>query len=83
MHTGDVKGRGAASLEAMVTRADHVVIVTGINSHGGVRLAKQFARKGRARVWIVRAFGTGLARKVLEDVLAEDEEALRRLARCA
>jgi hypothetical protein len=45
VHTGVVNGSAAAaSLRSMVTRADLVVILTDINSHNGVRIARRQAR---------------------------------------
>jgi hypothetical protein len=82
VHTGNVKGRGADALEAIVRRSDHVIVVTGTNSHGGVRLAKQYAG-GDTRVWIVRACGLNLAKRVLHEVGHRDESTLRQLARAA
>ena len=52
------------------------------NGKGGVRLAKQFAAGG-TRVWIVRACGLALAKRVLEEVGHRDESTLRQLARAA
>jgi hypothetical protein len=68
VHYGDVKGRGADALEGIVHRADHVIVVTGVNSHGGVKLAKQFAHAHGKHVWIMRACGLALAKRVLDDV---------------
>lgn len=82
VHTGNVKGRGADALEAIVRRSDHVIVVTGVNSHGGVKLAKQFAHPA-TRVWIVRACGLALAKKVLEEAGQHGESTLRQLARAA
>ena len=44
-HTGNVHGRGAGELCAVVARSDLVVIVTDHNSHGGVRTAKRLVRQ--------------------------------------
>ena len=71
-HVGDVRGRGAADLRALVARADLVVIVTDQNSHGGARMAKLLARQlGRASVVLSRC---GVARfAALLDALAARE----------
>jgi hypothetical protein len=54
MHTGRVGGRGAARLAGSIERADLVVIVVEVNSHGGALQAKELARRrGRPSV-IVR-----------------------------
>ena len=44
-HTGDITGHGAKALRRLVKRSSFVIILTTINSHGGVQLAKRVARK--------------------------------------
>ena len=44
-HNGDIRGRGADELRRLVERSGLVIILTTINSHGGVQLAKRIARK--------------------------------------
>jgi hypothetical protein len=44
-HFGDVGGRGGARLARSIERADLVLIVIEINSHGGARQAKELARR--------------------------------------
>jgi hypothetical protein len=83
VHYGDVRGRGADALAAIIRRSDHVIVVTGTNSHGGVRLAKQFAHDSGARVWIMRACGLALAKRVLDDIASANDEDLRSIARAA
>lgn len=54
-HTGVVAGRASsAHLRAMVARADLVFILTDINSHNGVQLAKRVARQHHRPVRILR-----------------------------
>jgi hypothetical protein len=53
-HRGRVGGRGAGELEAIVWRADLVVVVTGLNSHGAMYLAKRTAARGRRPALIAR-----------------------------
>ncbi|MFO0760686.1 MAG: DUF2325 domain-containing protein [Byssovorax sp.] len=43
-HNGDMAGRGAADLRALTERVDFLVIVTEINSHGAVIMAKRAAQ---------------------------------------
>ncbi len=83
VHEGDVRGRGSEALAGVVGRADHVFVVTGTNSHGGVRLAKQYARRTGARVWVVRSFGLSIARRVVEELATHGESGLRAIARAA
>jgi hypothetical protein len=68
-HTGNVRGRGAHDLRAVIARSDLVVIVTDHNSHGGVQVAKRMARQlGRISVVLSRC---GIARfGALLDALA-------------
>lgn len=56
-HDGHLDGRGPAQLRSLVERCDLVVIVTRINSHGAVRLARDHARKLGRDPLIVRQFG--------------------------
>lgn len=44
-HNGHLAGRGSSTLEALVDRSDVVVVVTGVNSHGAVWLARRLARQ--------------------------------------
>jgi hypothetical protein len=82
-HEGDVRGRGSEGLAARIGRADHVFVVTGTNSHGGVQMAKKYARRAGARVWIVRSLGLASARRIVEAAGRGDDASLRALARCA
>ncbi len=54
MHEGHVGGRGVLILEGIVARCDVLVIVTELNSHGGVMHAKRLARQSGRRSLIVR-----------------------------
>jgi hypothetical protein len=58
LHTGDVGGRGAEVLTRKVERANLVVIVTEVNSHGGVLLAKKIVRRFGKASMIVRKIGS-------------------------
>ena len=62
-HDGEVGGRGARALEALVGRSDMVVIAIGINSHGGALIAKDIARRqGRPAVFVRKPSVSSLAR---------------------
>lgn len=71
-HTGNTGGRGAAELRAAIERADLVIVLTDVNSHGGVLLAKKLCHKlGRAALMIRRC---GVARfQLLLDAIARRE----------
>jgi hypothetical protein len=65
VHTGDVRGRGAETLARVIERAEIVVIVIGVNSHGGALLAKQHARRcGLPSIIIGRPSVSALARVI-------------------
>ena len=53
-HRGRVGGRHAEELEAIVSRSDLVVIVTTVNSHGAMYLAKKVAARHGRRAVILR-----------------------------
>jgi hypothetical protein len=54
-HDGHTDGRGSETLRSLVGRCDVVVIVTRVNSHNAVRLARQLIRQhGRAALFVPR-----------------------------
>jgi hypothetical protein len=53
-HRGDVGGRGSGSLESLVARADLIIVLTDVNSHGSVLLARKLAKEKRVRLLLVR-----------------------------
>jgi hypothetical protein len=71
-HSGDVGGRGAGDLRALIERVDFVVIVTEINSHGAVILAKRIAHKLGRGTLVVRSCGVSRFQAFL-DALATRE----------
>jgi hypothetical protein len=46
-HTGRVGGRGTDNLRRTIERADYVVLVTAVNSHGAVDVARRAAKEFR------------------------------------
>ncbi len=75
-HSGHVGGRGAGNLETLVERSDFLVIVTDVNSHGAVLLArKQAARLGRASL-VIRKCGTSRFQALLDAINTRDERLL-------
>jgi hypothetical protein len=56
-HDGHMEGRGSESLHSLVERCDLVVIVTRVNSHNAVRLARSLVRKLGRPALIVPRFG--------------------------
>lgn len=58
LHTGGLTGpASAAGLRAMVMRADLVVVLTDVNSHNGVRMARRYARLKGTPVRLLRRLG--------------------------
>ena len=73
LHHGDVGGRGSNEMRAAIARADLVIILTDVNSHGGVLLAKKVCRQlGRATM-VTRRCGTSRFQQLLEALAARDE----------
>jgi hypothetical protein len=68
MHNGHMKGRDKDRLVALASRAHVVVLVTGVNSHGAVGIAKQAAAKTGAAVRIVKFCGSSKARALLTEL---------------
>lgn len=81
-HDGDVGGRRSEGLAAVVRRADHVVVFSAINSHGGVNHAKRYAKEFGRGLTIVRSYGLASARRVLAEISATHggHHSIRRLA---
>ncbi|HEY3594251.1 MAG TPA: DUF2325 domain-containing protein [Polyangiaceae bacterium] len=80
-HTGDVSGRGADSLKAVIERADAVLILSEINCHGSMYLAKRVARQLGRNVVVLRKCGPAKFQTVLAHL--EAYGSLRGLERCA
>jgi hypothetical protein len=72
-HSGHVGGRGAGDLRALVERSDFVIVVTDVNSHGAVILAKKIAqRMGRGSL-VIRRCGSSRFQALLEALAARDQ----------
>jgi hypothetical protein len=67
-HHGRVGGRHAEDLEAIVERSDVVVIVTGVNSHGAVSIAKKAARRRGCAALIARTCGPSRFEQILSAI---------------
>jgi 3',5'-cyclic AMP phosphodiesterase CpdA len=70
VHRGNVHGRGSDALERVIRRADRVVVVTGLNSHGGVLTAKKIARSAGVQLDLVNHCGIATARDLLRGYVA-------------
>ena len=70
LHSGAIPGSAsAAGLRAMVARADLVIVVTDVNSHNGVRVAREQARLSRRPLRLLRRMGVSQF-EALVDTLA-------------
>ena len=66
-HDGHMEGRGTETLRSLVGRCDVVVIVTRVNSHNAVRLARRLIRQhGRAALFVPR-FGLSQFESVIDE----------------
>ncbi|MCK6590314.1 MAG: DUF2325 domain-containing protein [Polyangiaceae bacterium] len=71
-HPGVVGGRGADELRAAIERAELVIIVTDVNSHGAVQLAKKLCNKlGRGSL-VLRRCGAARFRQLLDAIAARE-----------
>lgn len=64
-HNGDVKGQRADKLRNIVDRSALVIILTTINSHKGVQLAKRMARKYNCPTIVMQRCGPVAFREIL------------------
>jgi hypothetical protein len=65
-HSGDVGGRGAEGLKSLIERSDLVIIMTEMNSHGGMLLAKKLAQRAGRGSLVLRSCGTARFRLLLD-----------------
>ncbi len=75
VHNGHTAGQGRHRLIALVERTDLVVIVTGINSHNAVHIAKRAAAKAGTKFRILKACGSGTARLLLAEIARARDQA--------
>ncbi len=76
LHDGHMGGRGSETLKSAIDRADFVVIVTDLNSHGAVQLTRRLCQRvGRAPL-LVRKCGSARFAQICE-ALRIHEERLR------
>lgn len=66
MHTGHMNGRGAETLKSAIARADLVVLVTEVNSHGAVQLARRLCQRAGKSPLIVRKCGAARFGQITE-----------------
>lgn len=76
LHTGHMNGRGADTLRSAIARADLVVLVTEVNSHGAVQLARRLCQRAGKSPLIVRKCGAARFGQIT-DALKIQEQRLR------
>lgn len=67
-HDGSLAGRGRRALRDTIARAHLVVIVTGVNSHAAVLVAREEVRRQGVPTLICRRFGLANLSRLLEAV---------------
>jgi hypothetical protein len=75
-HNGHTAGRGLETLDAMVRRADLVIIVTGVNSHGAVLHSRAAVRRHGVASVICKSFGPSRLARLIEAIGLRDARAL-------
>jgi hypothetical protein len=65
IHNGGTGGRGSRALRGAIARSDLVVLITDINSHGALSLARRVAREEGKRVVLLRRCGVAKFKELL------------------
>jgi hypothetical protein len=71
-HTGNTGGRGAAELRSAIERSDLIIVLTDVNSHGGVLLAKKLCRQLGRGALMIRRCGIARFQQLLEAIAQRD-----------
>jgi hypothetical protein len=80
-HSGHVAGRGADGVRTLVERSDFLVVITDVNSHGAVLLAKKTANALGKPSLVIRRCGTARFQALLEALQVRDQHQLHELAK--
>lgn len=64
-HGGHLSGRGVDDLRRIVSRADVVIVATGVNSHGAAQLARKAARERGVTCVVVTSCNVTRLREIL------------------
>jgi len=67
-HTGGLAGRGASTLDALIERADLVIVVTAVNSHGAVWRARRLAKLRKKRLLLLARCGVSKFGLLLDEL---------------
>jgi UDP-N-acetyl-D-mannosaminuronic acid transferase (WecB/TagA/CpsF family) len=68
VHHGHMKAQSKQRLVALIARANVLVLVTGVNSHGAVSVAKREAERFGTEVRILKFCGSSKARSLLAEL---------------
>lgn len=68
VHAGRMNGTGDRDLSAIVLRSDLVVVTTDVNSHAGVRRARELARHHHRPCVLVRRLGPSRLEQLLDQL---------------
>ena len=79
-HNGDVRGNGFKALCRLVNRSSCVIILTTINSHQGVQLAKRLAHKHNCPSVVMQRCGQSRFRQLLTAIDQHDGKILQRVS---
>ncbi len=71
-HSGHVGGRGVDALRSLVDRSDFLIIVTDVNSHGAVLVAKKLAAQLGRPSLVIRKCGTARFQVLLDAFASRD-----------
>jgi uncharacterized protein DUF2325 len=70
-HSGHTSSRGgSSSLESLVRRVDLLLIITDVNSHRAVQLARQVAEAHGREHWVLKRCGPARFAELLGEVAA-------------
>jgi UDP-N-acetyl-D-mannosaminuronic acid transferase (WecB/TagA/CpsF family) len=68
VHHGHMKSQSKQRLVSLIARTHVLVLVTGVNSHGAVSIAKREAERFGTEVRIVKFCGSSKARALLSEL---------------
>jgi hypothetical protein len=71
-HGGHMGGRGTVELRRAVERADLVVVLTDVNSHGAVQIARKLCQKIGRPIVLSRRCGASRFQRFLDELDARD-----------
>lgn len=69
-HDGVIGGKGTASLENVLLRADMIIALTEVNSHGAIGLARRASIEYGKPFFLLRKCGTARFRELMLSIAA-------------